>query len=97
MSIDIATLKRDGKDVTVTKPHSAVQGKVLAIVRKHTKAGEGLTQKEVAGELGKMLGKDVAPQQARSALKALDKKGKVVRRYMEKPDETGNRVFWYSI
>ncbi len=96
MSMDVTKLKEIGKDIETKKTHSKVQPKILAILKRSTKDGDALTQKEVAEKLGKIEGRSIRPQQARSGLKALEKKGKVVRLVLPTPDETGNTVFWYS-
>lgn len=96
MSMNIKELKEKGTDVETKKSHSKIQPKVLAILKSEVKAsGEAMTQKEVAEKLSKIENRTITPQQARSALMALRKKGTVVRRIMEEPDETGNTHFWY--
>ena len=96
MPMDVTKLKEIGKDIVGTKPKSELQSKVLAIVKANTKSGKALTQKEIAGILSKQMKRDIAPQQARSALIALQKKEKVVRRVLDEPDEEKNSVFWYA-
>ena len=100
MSMDINELKAVGKDVETKKVKSEIQALALAVVKSNTKAGQAVTQKEVAEILTKQLkkekGDEIRPQHARSALLALRKKGKVVRRIMDTPDEKGNTHFWYA-
>ncbi len=96
MSMDVKKLKEIGKDVEMKKVRSQIQPKVLAIVKANTKQGKAVTQKEVAEVLSKQLERDIRPQHARSALLALRKQGKVVRRIMSEADETGNTHFWYT-
>lgn len=96
MSMDVKKLKEIGKDVETKKPKSKIQGSVLAIVRANTKEGKAVTQKEVAEILGKKMGREIRPQQARSALMSLRKQNKVIRRVLDEKDETGNQVFWYT-
>ena len=96
MSMDIEKLRAVGQDVEQHKQKSNIAPKVLAIVKKATKDGKSLTQKEVSTILGEKIGRTVAPQHVRSVLLSLRKKGAVKRLISRVPDEGGNTHFWFT-
>ncbi len=96
MSIKIETLKKVGKECVSKKRESDFQSKVLGVVKKNSREGISLTQKEISDILSKKLGREIRPQHVRSCLFSLKKKSKVVRRELPEPDEKGNYVFWYE-
>lgn len=82
--------------VQVAQTHTPVQQVVLKILKAATKQGNALTQREVAVALGKRISRVIKPQQARSCLKALERKNKASCFILGKPDVQGNTIFWLA-